>query len=205
VNYPTAKQFIYLTNEGVHFATSSSQHDPDRRILLCLLKQPNTLKLFQFLNLLKAESEKLSFEHTIALFNKGYLIAKDTAGELASLSIEKSLPNILKELSDNQHCAIADQEGFLLAHSGFNLNQAEQAAILAVEIIGLQAKRQHNIQQASGERSFISIIDADGKSQLRFVPIYFNQQVFILAIKGNPQLKNTHFIHLAWLLGQRYL
>jgi len=205
VKYPTAKQFIYLTNEGVHFATFSSQQDPDRKVLLCLLKQSKTLKLYQFLNLLKIESDKLSLEHTISLFNKGYLFAKDTADELASLSIEESLPNILKELSDNQHCAIADQEGFLLAHSGFDLNQAEQAAILAVEIIDLQAKRQHNIQQASGERSFISIIDNDGQSQLRFVPIYFNQQVFILAIKGNPQLKNINFIHLAWLLGQRYL
>jgi len=205
VKYPTAKQFIYLTNAGVHFATDSAQQDDDRKVLLCLLKQPKTLKLYQFLNLLKAESKILSLEHTIALFNKGYLIAKDTPDELANLSIEESLPNILKELSDNQHCAIADQEGFLLAHSGFDLNQAEQAAILAVEIIGLQAKRQHNIQQASGERSFISIIDHDGQSQLRFWPIYFNQQVFILAIKGSPQLENINFIHLAWLLGQRYL
>jgi len=205
VKYPTAKQFIYLTNEGVHFATFSSQQDPDRKILLCLLKQPKTLRLHQFLNLLKEESETLSLEHTIALFNKGYLVAKNTEDELDKRSIAESLPNILKELSDNQHCAIADQEGFLLAHSGFDLNQAEQAAILAVEILELQAKRQHNIQQASGERSFISIVDNDGQSQLRFVPIYLNQQVFILAIKGNPQLKNANFIHLVWLLGQRYL
>jgi len=206
VNYPTSKQFIRLTNEGAHFSTVSHSETLDRKALQILLKLPQTPTLTQYLVLLKAVSHGPVFKHLMSLFSKGYLCAINHAIELTSQPLETSLPLILKQLSDENHCALADQEGFLLAHCGFNLNQAEQAAILAVEISGLQTKRLHNIQGVSStDLSFISIIDDNGKSQLRFWPIHFNHQVLLLAIKGKPILENTSFIQLTWQLGQRYL
>tara|TARA_B110001454_G_scaffold18517_1_gene16973 strand:+ start:4096 stop:4716 length:621 start_codon:yes stop_codon:yes gene_type:complete len=206
VNYPSAKQYIHLTHQGAHFATHAAQDDADRAVLLLLLKRSNTPRLAEFLRLLKSIKKSSSFEQALSLFSKGYLIAKDHADKLEDVSLEVSLPAVLANLSDHQHCAISDQEGFLLSYSGFELEQAEQAALLAVEISGLQAKRQQNIQDLSGSNlSFISIIDTDGQSQLRFWPMYFNKQAFFLAIKGEPLLQQESFTRLAWILGQRYL
>jgi hypothetical protein len=204
--YPNSKQYIYLTNAGAHFVTKSSQDDNDRKALQVLLKCTKTPRLAAFLRLLKQELGKPSFEQTISLFSKKYLVAKDQPMEIEDLPLEVSFPNVLKELSDSHHCAICDQDGFLLSHAGFEPDQAEQAALLAVEISGLQTKRQQNMQDFSGsDLSFISITDSDGQSQLRFWPLHFNAQVFFLAIKGQPLLQQPSFTRLTWLLGQRYL
>lgn len=206
MQYPNAKQFIYLTAKGAHFATQTAQDDLDRKVLQSLLKRSNTPRLPEFLRSIKKVESTSAFEHAISLFNSGYIIAKDLKKDIKNQSLEVSLPDVLSALSDIQHCAISDQEGFLLSYSGFQLAQAEQAALLAVEISGLQAKRQQNIQDLSGSNlSFISIIDDDGQSQLRFWPIYFNHQAFFLAIKGAPKLQQESFTQLVWLLGQRYL
>lgn len=206
MQYPNAKQYIYLTNAGAHFVTKTAQDDNDRKALQILLKCSETPRLAGFLRLLKQELGKPSLEQTIALFGKGFLVAKDQPMAIENLPLEDSFPKVLKELSDSQHCAICDQDGFLLSHSGFELGQAEQAALLAVEISGLQTKRQQNMQDFSGsDLSFISITDSDGHSQLRFWPMYFNNQVFFLAIKGKPLLQQSSFTRLTWLLGQRYL
>ncbi|MBL4796071.1 MAG: roadblock/LC7 domain-containing protein [Oleispira sp.] len=206
MKYPNAKQYIYLTHVGAHFVTEAAQIENDRKVLQVLIKCSQTPRLAGFLRLVKETSDKPALEHTISLFNKGYLVAKDQPLAIEDQPLELSFPPLLKELSDNQHCAICDQDGFLLSHVGFELEQAEQAALLAVEISGLQEKRQQNMQDLSGSNlSFISIIDNDGQSQLRFWPMYFNNQVFFLAIKGKPLLQHSSFTRLTWLLGQRYL
>lgn len=204
--YPNAKQYIYLTNAGAHFATKSTAGDDDREALQILLKCSKTPKLAEFLHLLKTELSKSCFEQALSLFNKKYIEAKDQSLTIDDLPSESSFSTILKALSDSHHCAICDQEGFLLFHSGFDISQAEQAALLAIEISELQTKRQQNMQDFSGsDTSFISIIDNDGHSQLRFWPMHFNAQVFYLAVKGTPLLQDSNFTQLTWLLGQRYL
>lgn len=206
MKYPNSKQYIHLTNAGAHFATQKVQDDHDHKALKILLKCSTTPSLGKFLQLLKNESGKPPFEQTISLFGKDLLVAKDQPITIENLPLESSVPAVLKELSDSQHCAICDQDGFLLSHTGFELGQAEQAVLLAVEISDLQTKRQQNMQDFSGsESSFISITDSDGHSQLRFWPMHFNNQVFFLAITGKPLLQNSNFTRLTWLLGQRYL
>lgn len=206
MSYPNAKQFVYLTNSGAHFATKTATADDDRKALQVLLKHSSTPKLAEFLRLLKAELDKPSMEQAISLFNKNYIAAKDQPLVINESSNEDRILDTLKKLSDTQHCAICDQDGFLLFHTGFDINQAEQAALLAVEISDLQTKRQQNMQDFSGtESSFISITDNDGQSQLRFWPMHFNAQIFFLAIKGNPLLNDSNFTHLTWLLSQKYL
>lgn len=206
MKYPTAKQYISLSNAGAHFATQSNDDDPDRKVLQALMKCKTSPRLADFLSLIKAFSSKPSLQHTMSLFSQGYLKAEDEIQVISNKNLELCLPQALKELSDSQHCAIADKEGFLISHSGFVLEQAEQAALLAVEISGLQEKRLRNLQGLCDQNnSSISIIDNQGQSQLRFWPIYFNQQVFFLAIKGKPLLENASFNQLVWLLGQRYL
>ena len=206
MQYPNSKQYIYLTNTGAHFATKTDQDDDDRKALQILLKCSQTPRLAVFLRLLKEELGNPSLGQTVSLFNKGFLTAKNQSMAIEELPLENSFPPVLKELSDTDQCALCDQDGFLLSHSGFELGQAEQASLLAVEISELQTKRQQNMQDFSGTNlSFISITDNDGHSQLRFWPMYFNNQVFFLAIKGKPILEKSSFIHLIWLLGQRYL
>jgi hypothetical protein len=206
MQYPNSKQYIHLTNTGAHFVTKSAQDDNDRNALQILLKCSTTPRLADFLRLLKKELGKPCLEQALSLLGKDYLMAKDQPLAIENLPLEDSFPKVLKELSDNQYCAICDQQGFLLSHAGFELEQAEQAALLAVEVSALQAKRQQNLQDFSGsDLSFISITDSDGQSQLRFWPMYFNCQVFFLAIKGKPLLQQSSFTRLTWLLGQRYL
>lgn len=204
--YPTAQQFIHITNKGARFATQPENTSQECKALRLLLTSPTTPKLTEFLLLLKTLSSLSSLEMTIRLISQEYIIATNTPETINSELFETNLKSILPELSDIQHCAISDEEGFLLAYTGFEFNQAEQATLLAIEISGLQAKREHNIQNLSGnDQSFISITDNDGHSQLRFWPMHFNNHIFYLAIKGTPRLEHSGFTRLTWLLGQRYL
>lgn len=205
MNYPTFNQFIYLTNQGAHFSTVSSQVNPERAALQLLLKNNITPKLKDYLAALKIESDIPAFQQVISLFNKGYISAADTPTELKGQSFELNLAKRLPQLSDTQHCLLCDQQGFVIAYAGFDSSQAEQAAVLAIEISGLQEKRQHNINQFSGaQSSFISIADEEGNTQMRFLPIHFNQHIFILAIQGQALTQQESFTQLIWLLSQRY-
>lgn len=204
--YPTAQQFIHITNKGALFATQPEDSSLECKALRLLLTIPTTPKLTEFLVLLKTLDRLTSLEMTLKLISQEYIVATDHPDTINSELFETNLKLILPELSDTQHCAISDEEGFLLAYTGFESNQAEQATLLAIEISGLQAKREHNIQNLSGnDQSFISITDNDGQSQLRFWPMHFNNHIFYLAIKGTPRLEHPNFTRLTWLLGQRYL
>ena len=204
--YPTTHQFIYLSNKGAHFATQAENSSLECKALQLLLTCSTTPKLIEFLLLLKTLGRKKPFELALKLIHHEYIVATNNSESIQPEYFEANLKSVLPELSGSQHCAISDEEGFLLAYTGFELEQAEQATLLAIEISGLQSKRQHNIKNLSGNnRAFISIIDNDGQSQLRFWPMHFNNQVFYLAIKGTPLLEQLSFTHLTWLLGQRYL
>ncbi|MEH6449376.1 MAG: roadblock/LC7 domain-containing protein [Oleispira sp.] len=205
MNYPTFNQYIHLTNLGAHFSTASSQVNAERAALQLLLNNAITPKLKDYLAALKTDSDIPAFQQVIALFNQGYITAADFPTELKGQSFELNLAKRLAQLSDTQHSLLCDQEGFLIAYAGFDIDQAEQAAVLAIEISGLQAKRQHNINEFSGTHaSSISIADEEGNTQMRFLPIHFKQQIFILAIQGQAQIQQDSFTQLIWLLSQRY-
>ena len=206
MNYPTFNQYIYLTNQGAHFSTASSAVTPERAALQRLLKSNVTPQVKNYLMALKTESDTSAFQQVINVFKSGYIFAENFPTELKEQSLELNLKKLLAQLSDTQHCLLCDPEGFLIAYSGFDLSQAEQAAVLAIEISGLQEKRQHNINEFSGAHaSFISIADKEGNTKMRFLPLHFNQQVFILAIQGQARLQQDSFTQLIWLLSQRYL
>ena len=225
MNYPTPHQFIYITNAGAHFSVTAPAEDSERKALHVLLKNSVTPKLTVYLTELKSAISGSSFQHVITLFNKGYICAKDHSTELKEQSLEVSLPSLLAKLSSRQHCILCDQEGFLIAHAGFTGDEAEQAAAVAIEISGLQEKRQHNLNQFShSSSSFISITDSDGNTEMQFLPLHYAQynssnhtientvssvikshHIFILAIQGQALLQQESFTQLIWLLGQRYL
>lgn len=206
MKYPTAQQFIHITNKGAHVATQAEDSSAERAAIRLLLTCPTTPKLTEFLLLLKTLHKNASLEMTMKLISQELIVAKNNAETIDSEFFEADLKSILPALSDSQYCAISDDEGFLLAYTGFDLAQAEQASLLAIEISSLQAKREHNIKNLSGNnQSFISIIDSDGHSQLRFWPMHFNNHIFYLAIKDTPRLEHSSFTRLTRLLGQRYL
>jgi hypothetical protein len=206
MKYPTAQQYIHLTNKGAHFATQVDEESSECSAIRTLLRCAKTPKLTEFLLLLKSHGNYATLEMTMDLINKKLIIAKENPDTINPAVFEANVKAILPALSDSGHCAICDNEGFVLAYTGFELAQAEQASLLAIEISSLQAKREHNIQNLSGNKqSFISIIDSDGHSELRFWPMQFNTHIFYLAIKDTPQLEHSSFTRLTWLLGQRYL
>lgn len=225
MNYPSPHQFIYITNAGARFSISAGDDNNDRKALYVLLKNSVTPRLTVYLTELKHAISGSSFQHVIALFNKGYICAKDYSTELKEQSLEISLPALLAKLSHTHHSLLCDQEGFLIAQAGFDQNKAEQAAAVAIEISGLQEKRQHNLNQFSqSASSFISITDSDGNTEMQFLPLHYAQYnsshhlinntvsgalkshyIFILAIQGQAILQQESFTQLVWLLGQRYL
>lgn len=206
MEYPKPYQFIYITNSGAHYAASLSQDSPEKSALQVLLKSSITPKLPEYLTTLKSVSETSSFQQVINLFSKGYISAKDYSTELKEQSLDISLPKVLAQISSTQECTLCDQEGFLISYSGFNESQAEQASALAIEICGLQKKRQHSLNHFSASQSsFISIADKNGNTTMQFLPLNFKQNTFFLAIQGKALTQLENFTQLIWLLGQRYL
>lgn len=199
--------YIYPTPSGTYYAVSSTEEDKSRRFLKQLLKQPQTLSLTveNLLMLTGLEDEEKAFKLLHHCQKLGWVQGLNEAIETPQGTLENILPELLKKISENGKVLLADDQGFYLASSGFPHEVAEELSALGAEISTLHVRRSGLLMKNMGLGSHAwAVVNAAGKSQVGFWPIFIGNTRFIITVSGTPHFNQPEFVSLAWTLSSRY-
>lgn len=198
--------YIHVTPRGAYFAVQDNADDPTRNILIALLLEEET----PFLSIKNAE--KITGIRGEDAFNFLYkmqtlgLISGEKESEMApENSLETILPELLGSLSDSKKGLLAEHSGLYLGASGFPHEAAEELAAISANLSEVYQRHKKLLQDnLNFNQHAWGLIDATGKSEVGFWPLYIGYNQFTLVIHGIPQLNRVEFKLLIWSLVKRY-
>ena len=200
--------YIYPTPAGAYYAVSSTEEDKSRRFLKKLLQQKRTpLLTIENLLILQGDSkeEESAFELLHHCQKLGWVQGLTEAKEFPAGVLEDILPGFLKKISENGKVLLADDQGFYLALSGFAHEVAEELSALGAEISTLHMRRSGLLISNMGLGSHAwAVVNAAGKSQVGFWPVFIGKNRFVITVSGTPHFNQPEFVSLAWALSIRY-
>lgn len=200
--------YIYPTPAGAYYAVSSTEDDKPRRFLKQLLQQRQTPRLtIENLLMLQGESEdeEKAFELLHHCQKLGWVQGLTEVKEFPSGALEDILPGFLKKISETGKVLLADDQGFYLALSGFAHEVAEELSALGAEISTLHMRRSGLLISNMGLGSHAwAVVNATGKSQVGFWPVFIGNNRFVITVSGTPHFNQPEFVSLAWALSIRY-
>ncbi|NOQ34975.1 MAG: hypothetical protein GQ569_03670 [Methylococcaceae bacterium] len=199
--------YIYPTPAGAYYAISSTEEDKSRRFLKSLLQQEQTLALTvdNLLKLADSDDEEKTLKLLHHCQKLGWVQGVETAMSSPKGSLENILPDLLKSLSIKGKVLLADDQGFYLASSGFAHEVAEELSALGAEVSTLHMRRSGLLMSNMGLGSHAwAVVNAVGKSQVGFWPVFIGKNRFVITISGTPHLNQPEFVSLAWALSIRY-
>ncbi|MCF6235943.1 MAG: hypothetical protein L3J70_06155 [Gammaproteobacteria bacterium] len=208
-NYQIAEnRYVTPTPAGAYYAVSSQSEDIARKLLLHLLAQSST----QLFDLDELHSWGFNDEHSDDVLdlihrmqNLGWIQGSIASKKAPLGTIEEELPHLLEALTINGKALLADGDGFYLATHGFPHEAAEEISALSADLSKLHDRHEGLLKNnLSITVSAWGVIDAAGNSQLGFWPIYIGSSHFVLVLSGLPNLNQSAFVDLVWLLGRRY-
>lgn len=199
--------YIYITPAGCYYAVSAVDKDPIRQFLRTLLSLTKTPELN--VETLQALMNNDSAEKCIALLQKcqqlGWVQGLKKERNAPSGSLEKMLPELLSQISEEGKILLADDQGFYLSCNGFPHEVAEEISALSAELNVIHERRAGLLIKNMGLNSHAwAVVNASGNSQLGFWPLFIGKSQFVIALSGIPHFKQSEFITLVWLLSIRY-
>lgn len=198
---------IYPTPAGAYYALSSAEENKSRCFLKYLLQQPQSppLNVENLLMLTHTDNEEKAFELLHHCQQLGWVQGLSLAITPPEGILEEFLPLMLNKISNNGKVLLADHQGFYLASSGFTHEVAEELSALGAEISTLKLRRSNLLMHNMGVDSHAwGVVNATGKSQVGFWPIFIGTHRFVITVLGTPHFNQPEFVSLAWALSIRY-
>jgi hypothetical protein len=135
----------------------------------------------------------------------GWIQGLDNVKQFPQGVLENILPEFLKRISQSGKVLLADDQGFYLALSGFTHEVAEELSALSAELSSLHSCRSGVLMNNLGLSSQAwSVVNAAGKSQIGFWPVFIGKNRFVIVLSGIPHFNQPEFVSLVWLLSIRY-
>ena len=201
------KLHVYPTPAGAYYALSSAEENKTRYFLKRLLQQQQTpsLNVENLLMLTNFDDEEKAFELLHHCQRLGWVQGLPLAIQPPDGKLEEILPLMLNKISDKGKVLLADHQGFYLASSGFSHEVAEELSALSAEISTLHLRRSGLLMSNMGLGSHAwGVVNATGKSQVGFWPIFIGAHRFVITVLGTPHFNQPEFVSLAWALSIRY-
>ncbi|WP_298608095.1 hypothetical protein [uncultured Thiothrix sp.] len=198
--------YLGATPGGVYYAVQDNTPESGRDFIHKLLQHPqtplfNTEVACELSNLKKKRA--LEFVHWLQ--EAGLIIGLEHSEQAPPETLERLLPQLLRNLSDEGKAVLAESRGLYLGSAGFPHEAAEELAALSANLTAVYARHKELLQGNLGYRQRAwGLIDASGNSEVGFWPIYIGQNRFTLIIGGIPQLNQPAFKQLVWALEMRY-
>lgn len=195
---------IIPTALGAYYATSNSNANPARKLILGMLANDSTQtvsvdQLRRYTG--KSDPLQLLFRMESVRWIKG-LTETET---LPAMHIETDVPRLLGQLSDTGKALLTDTQGFHLVNAGFTQELAEELAVFAAEVSALQRKHGELVRsKLNAGVPAMAIVDSGGISNLGFWPLYIGEHQFMLIVSGMPLFDRQAYMHLIWALCRRY-
>lgn len=129
-----------------------------------------------------------------------WLRAETTKASLTGADIDE----LLSHLSHEGKTLLTDTKGFCLGNAGFSEDRIDVLSAMGAEIADLYQK----YRSVMSDETFVSpawgMLDSQGHALLGIWRLQVVDNVFYLLIEGEPELANTAFVQLVWLLHYRY-
>ena len=198
--------FLGTTPGGVYYAVQDNVPEAGRDFLHRLLQKPTTpvfnVDVACELSTLK-KKRALEFVHWMQ--EAGLVIGLEHQEDAPQETLERLLPTLLRQLSEEGKAVLAESRGLYLGSAGFPHEAAEELAALSANLSSVYARHKELLQGNLGYRQRAwGLIDASGNSEVGFWPIYIGPNRFTLIIGGIPQLNQPAFKQLVWALEMRY-
>ncbi len=202
-----AERYVLPTPAGAFYAVSSDSKDLARQVLFGLMNESHSQILS--MDLLKQftglESDGEALELLYRMQQLGWIQAEDQPREGPQGMLEDVLPGLLSVLSGSGKALLADQQGFYLATHGFSHEAAEELSALSADIASLHQRHSGLLRNNLGiDSSAWAVVDASGDSHLGCWPVFIGDQRFSLVLGGVPQMNQSAFTKLVWMLSKRY-
>lgn len=199
--------YIYPTPSGAYYAISSIEENRPRKFLRALLEQKKTPKLTikNLLELTHFDNEDKAFELLHHCQKLGWVQGLNSIKSFPEGALEDILPEMLQGISNKGKVLLADDQGFYLVSSGFAHEVAEELSALSAEISTLHMRRSGLLMSNMGLGSHAwAVVNAEGKSQVGFWPIFIGSSQFVITVLGTPHFNQPELVSLAWALSIRY-
>lgn len=202
----TGEHYLHPTPAGAYYAVSRPSQEPARRFLLRLLTERRTPPLTaELLAEWAGLGEQDGLEFIYRLQSSGFIQGLPMALDVPDEPLERLLPPLLAQLSDEGRAVLAEKRGLNVSAAGYPHEAIEELAALGADLVAVYDRHQQllrNNLRVRGEGW--GLMNAGGFGEIGFWPLYLGPEYFILVIGGMPQFNQSAFTLLAWALGVRY-
>lgn len=199
--------YLWPTPAGTFFAARNPSPNPMRRLILDLLCRQQTVLLNE--DTVARINPDVSLNDTLDTIyqaQKNRLLQGEALSRhLPSGEFIENISEKIETLSSENKAVLADSDGFHISSCGYTLKIAEELAAMAADIWALHKRRVEHIKnEVKLDVNAWGLVDAAGNSQMGFWPLYLGKNHFMLILAGAPQLNQTTFTELVWILSNRY-
>jgi hypothetical protein len=205
----TEGQYIVPTPAGAYHAVASPTPDATRNTLRHLLRQPK-IQAFSEENLNSLMDGKFVnpnefLEQIYRLQEMGLVQSHPEPREAVRGTVEKNIPELLALIAGKGKALLADNQGFYLGRHGFAHETAEELAGLSADLSALYLRHARLLNGNMGMSSSAwGLINAGGLSELSCYPLFVGEERFVLVLSNAPNLNQTAFLDLIWMLILRF-
>lgn len=198
--------YFQVLPAGAYYATFSSESDDMRALLLQLLSADTQVP---YLPALMEKLTGLDRDGAMAMLDemctRNFVELVPNPHPVVDGPLEEVLPALIAPLGEGK-VLLADEQGFSLAHKGFQPEEEEAVAGLAADVMML-AERHERLINSQLELYGCSwaLVNSVGQSDLGFWVITVGRERFLLIIEGMPYLNRKPFVDLTSILIRRYL
>lgn len=204
----TLSESLYLlpTPAGAYYAVSGNREERARTFLRRLLQEESTPQLSDSLvQKLAGLGRRDALELVHRLQGMGLIQGLEQPMQPPGGSLEKLLPELLREFSDEGKALLAEQRGLYVGSAGYPHEAAVELAALSADLASITDRHQKLLQNNLGVHGNAwALVGAFGTSEVGFWPIHLGSQQLTLVLRGAPQLNRPAFVTLIWVLSRRY-
>lgn len=116
------------------------------------------------------------------------------------MPLDAFLPYVVASLSGNRRAAIASNEGFCLAKTGYSDEEADRLAVAAADFFDFVGRQEQRGLSLSGQA--LSLFDEVDLivPKVSFVFLWVDGIGYVLILEGEPLTNNRAFVELVWAL-----
>lgn len=186
-------EYLSLTPAGVFYAFLHPKPDDNAKALQALLGAKQSPSRDEWL---KNHSEQVlgwASERSFIELLAEPLVAPD-------MPLDAFLPYVVASLSGNRRAAIASNEGFCLAKTGYSDEEADRLAVAAADFFDFVGRQEQRGLSLSGQA--LSLFDEVDLivPKVSFVFLWVDGTGYVLILEGEPLTNNRAFVELVWAL-----
>ncbi len=185
------------TPAGARYAVSSPEQDPQRAILLGLLRGAARAPVaMAALTAWTGLTDKKALLGLLFKMQRNGLVSADGASPaFLDQPLEEALPPLLRALSAEGRALLADHAGLCLACAGYERRAADSVAALAAEASRFYLSCARNAEAGTVIGPWVFVSDGQGATTA-VAPLHIGKHLFHIVIAGAAQTESDAFLHL---------